>query len=756
VGRFAILAVALLVAPASWSADQSAATREAVAAMRQGDFPSAERMLRSEAKAHPDDPWVLSLLGVALDNQKKITEAEPFHARAVSMSPRSAEILTNFGTHLWSAAQYNRAETLFASALAASPAYFTALLNLGVMATYTGHYARAREALTAAVEQQPQNAEALYRLACVDEASGQWESAVMRLAQAAKLNPLRADVQRLLAVATSELGALDDSIAAWDRYLKLAPNDEIARRERAYAFTKIGKVKQGIAELEDFAARHPDDPIGHYELGRAVGAADISQALRHLDKALALNPNYVSALSARGDLYEQQSEPESAVKDLELAASLEPENAAILDRLGKTYLDLDRTDDAVRVLRKAVALTPEDSTITFHLGRSLADAGLVEESKAVMSRFRQLGPEKGIAVPAGLVEYLSLPPEERYAAFRARVEKAVHDQPDDPAAQLEYLRLTIEDGNADRVAATARRIAGVKPGAALLAQTGRALLSASYYALAQAVLEQASAAGGDVSKELSLATLHTSGGAIDAGAIGRALGEPARRPGLYLQETAFLVKLDRAQEALRLIDVAALALPENREILLMQATTLDLAGQSDGAGHLLIEIRTRWPEWSAAWAAHGILLGAHRQYDESRQLLETAVALGARSAEVYFYLADCALHGGRKDAAESLIGEALRLRSADPWIQLLAGRIAFAKGKYQLAADRESAAIRQRPHWIEAHRNLAQAYSAVGQHQEADAELAFIGGAQQDAATDSPPYLKNLYEGSLLTGKPLP
>ena len=710
-GRFAILAAVPLVAPVSSSADQSAATREAVAAMRRGEFPSAERMLRSEAEAGPDEPWVVSLLGVALDNQKKTTEAEPFHARAVSISPRSAEILTNYGTYLWSAGQYDRAETLFASALAASPTYFTALLDLGVMATYTGHFARAHEALTAAVEQRPQNMEALYRLACVDEASGQWESAVMRLAQAAKLDPLRADVQKLLAVTAAELGALSDSIAAWDRHLKLAPNDEIARRERAYALTRNGEVKQGIPELEDFAARHPDDPIGHYELGRAVVGADIQQALRHLDKALALNPNYVSALSVRGDVYNQENEPESAVTDLELAASLEPESAAILDRLGKTYLALDRTEDAVGAFRKAVALAPEDSTITFHLSQSLADAGLVEESTAAIDRFRQLGSQKSISVPAGLVEYLSLPPEERHAEFRTRVEKAVHDRPDDPAAQLEYLKLAIEDGGA--VAPAARRIAAMKPGAILLAQAGRALLAASYYRLARTLLEQAAATGGDVSPGLALATLHTSGGAIDAGAIEKALGESAKRSGLYLQETAFLVKLNRAQEALRLIDVAARTLPENREILLMKATTLDFADQNDDAGHLLIEIRTRWPEWSAAWAAHGILLDAHRHYDESRHLLETAVALGARSAEVYFYLADCALHGSRKDAAESLIGEALKLRSSDPWIQFLAGRIAFEKGQYQLAAERESAAIRQRPHWIEVHRSLAHAYSAL-------------------------------------------
>src|SRR5580700_8063894 len=106
--RFVILPVLLLWASVGWSADQTAAIREAVAAMQRGDFASAERILRAENQAQSDDPWVLSLLGVALDNQKRIPEAESFHVRAIAKSPDSAEILTNYGTHLWSAGQYDR------------------------------------------------------------------------------------------------------------------------------------------------------------------------------------------------------------------------------------------------------------------------------------------------------------------------------------------------------------------------------------------------------------------------------------------------------------------------------------------------------------------------------------------------------------------------------------------------------------------------------------------------------------------------
>ena len=778
------------------SADQNAAVQSAAGAMQRGDFQSAERILRAEVATHRDDSWALSLLGVALDNQKKLPEAEDFHRRAVAASPLSAEILNNYGTHQWIAGQFDKAEISFASALAAAPAYFNALFNLGVMATYTGHHERAHEVLESALRQQPQNVDVLYRLACVEEASRQWEAAVMRLAQAAKLDPRRADVQKLLAVTTSELDALEDAAAAWDRYLKLEPNDDIASRERAYTAAKMGKLEQGIAGLEGYLTRHPDDPAGHYELAQAERTVDMVQALGHLDKALALDPNYLAARMARGSLYYQEGKPESAVKDLEFAASRQPDDATNLDRLGQTYQALDRMADAVRVLRRAAELAPEDSKTLLHFARALADAGQTGESKVVMDRFRQLGPEQKKSVPAGLVEYLSLTPEQRHADYRARVEKAVRDHPEEPDAQVAYLKSLIEDGNADRVATAARRLASLKPGAAVLADAGRALLGANHYALAQDLLRQAVATGPSLSAaglDLAIATFHASGAATGAiaglalmdripesersagyylaraqmldasgkfqdaaAALDQALRAAPKQPDLYRQAIRLLAREGRAPEALGLIEEGARILPENREILLLRATTLEFAGQSDDAGHLLIEIQNRWPEWSAVWLAHGMILHTHQRYEEARHALETAVELGARSPETYFYLADCELHSGpaRKDAAEAAVRQALNLSPADPWIQSLAGRIAFARGDYPLAVERQQAAVRQRPHFIEAHQQLAQAYGALGRKQEAASELAQVRtirqGAPNASGDDAPPYLSRLFQGSLL------
>jgi len=716
-------------------ADHNTAMRDAIAAMQRGDFQAAERQLRGEVAAHPDDALALSLLGAALDNLKQFPEAAGFHNRAIAKAPRSTDVLTSYAAHLWIAgndeearkvylrvvaldasnsianlqlarlalkkkngadalryldrlpanqrenppALWLRLEALYLSgeiALKANPANFNVLYDLGVAATYAGHYDRAREVLDAALRQQPQNVDVLYALARADEGLKQWETAVRWLAQAAKLDPRRADVQEMLAVTTTKLGALDDAVAAWDRYLKLEPKNENARREWSYTVAQMGQVEQGIAGLEWFIARHPDDVLGHYELAQAERNLDMTKAFRHFDKALELDPNYAPARTARGSLYYQEGNPAAAAKDLEIAARLRPDDAAGLDRLGQAYRALDRTADAVRVLRKAAELAPGDSKTLLHFARALADAGKTEESKAVMDRFRELGPEKRRSLPAGFVEYLNLTDEQRHADYRARVEKEVRNHPNDAAAQVAWMKLLIEDANWDRVAETARGVAGLKPGVAVLDDAGRALLGAKQYGLAREVLKQAAAAApsSDIQRasdiqaaadiQLDLAIAAFSGGdAAQAlqemdriperarggdyhlaraqmlgalskteealAAIDQALRSAPARPDFYRQATAFLTQNNQTPEALRFLEQGARLLPGNREILLLKAGTLELAGQADDAGHLLSEIQSRWPEWYPAWVVHGIVLKTHNHPDEARRALETAAALGA-------------------------------------------------------------------------------------------------------------------------------
>jgi protein SCO1 len=690
------------------------------------------------------------------------------------------------GMALANAGEFDRAETFFSRALAVAPADFNVLFNLGVVAYRAGHNERGREILETALRQQPRNVDVLYNLASVDAALKQTDAAVRLLAQAARLAPQRADIQRLLAITTSDLGALEDAAAAWNLYLKLEPNDDSARRERGFTAIQMGKVDQGLADLEWFVARHPDDAVGHYELGLAQSKDQPVKGLAHLDQAVALKPDFAAAHSARGSLYYQSGKFEAAVADLETAASLQPDDFLALDRLGQTYSALDRPADAVRVLRHAADLAPDDSKTMLHLARALADAGQIRESKAAMDRFRQFGPVTNKSVPAGLVDYLSLTPEQQHADYRARVEKAARANPSDAAAQVDFLKLSLEDGNPHQVAATAHRIAGLKPGAAILADAGRALLESKQYLPARELLEQAAAAGAsaDVDLDLAMATLRATGvreglqlmdrvpesrrsgdyylaraqmldasGKADeaASALDQALHAAPQRPDLYRQAAVVLVKNGRLTEALGLLDQAARILPQDREIPLLKATTLERAGRTPDAERLLDEIQNRWPEWHAVWVAQGVILATHRHFQEARHALDTAVALGARSPEAYYYLADSILHSaaGPIDGAEAAIQHALRQAPDDPWMLALAGRIAFAKGDYQTAVQRLREAVRLAPALVQPHVSLAQAYGVLARTQEAQAELERVKAMRRDSSgadDQEPPYPGRLFQ----------
>jgi hypothetical protein len=80
------------------------------------------------------------------------------------------------------------------------------------------------------------------------------------------------------------------------------------------------------------------------------------------------------------------------------------------------------------------------------------------------------------------------------------------------------------------------------------------------------------------------------------------------------------------------------AFAQDRDVLLVRAVALELSGDTAGAQNILEQVQNRWPEWAAAWAADGIVLGTHGRRNEALASLRTAVALGANSKELKNYL----------------------------------------------------------------------------------------------------------------------
>lgn len=168
----------------------------------------------------------------------------------------------------------------------------------------------------------------------------------------------------------------------------------------------------------------------------------------------------------------------------------------------------------------------------------------------------QSGESKTKSIPGGLVDYLSMTPEQRRADYRARLEKVISDQPDDAAAQLDYLELELDERATQSVQSTVRRLAEIKGNSAVLAKAGRALLESAHYAEAKDLLGRIPSPSPEAQLDLALAALH----AGDEEAAARqlnALPESSRGADFYLARTQMRLAIGDADASSAALDIAA-------------------------------------------------------------------------------------------------------------------------------------------------------------------------------------------------------
>jgi tetratricopeptide (TPR) repeat protein len=666
-----ILARSLAINPA----DHQANLGMAQVALNQGDGKEAMAYL----DRLPNTPDTAMLRLPALDLAGRTVEAKALFDQVLAATQNDPRAGLAFGLALEKARQFDQAEAFLTQALTKDPANFQLLYHLGVSASNAGHNEKAATTLEAALRVQPDNADALYALALVDSRLSQPEQAIRLLAKAAQIAPERADVQKLIAIEARNIKADEDSVAAWDRYLKLAPNDEEAKRERAFGKARLQLLDEALPELRAYVAKHPNDPVGFYELGMAESVDDPGKAIARLNRAVELQPDFVAARAGRGILLHLSNQPEKAVADLQFAVDHipedAPERAAMLDRLGQAMVAMDRVNDALPILRKASELAPNDAQTLLHLANALAEAGKTDESDRLMARFREMDPGKRTPKVSGVVDYLSLSPEARHELYRARLEKAVKERPDDMNSQILYLKLLLADNRIPEALADAKEIAAKKPSSKWLADAGHALIEGRQYGAAKALLDQAAADSTARFEEFDLdraiAAFHTAGEGADAATAGlKALDAvPAGNRGasyylaragmldakgdrtgaiaalrdgvkaapedvdLYWQAAVLLVKDGHAADALSVLDGGEKALPGDWQIPVMRAMVLEAAEKTDEARRVLADAQHRWPEAAAVWEAEGSILLAHGQEAEGRKALATAAALGAHAGD---------------------------------------------------------------------------------------------------------------------------
>ena len=112
--------------------------------------------------------------------------------------------------------------------------------------------------------------------------------------------------------------------------------------------------------LNELAAKYPKEKIVHYELGAYYEYRDMhNEAINALKKALALDPNYSSAINQIAYIYSELGNYEKAIEYLKKYSELNPEDANPLDSMADYFWRIGKIDQAIENYLKALNVKPD-------------------------------------------------------------------------------------------------------------------------------------------------------------------------------------------------------------------------------------------------------------------------------------------------------------------------------------------------------------------------------------------------------------
>jgi tetratricopeptide (TPR) repeat protein len=249
-----------------------AACNLGVALLQAGRPIDAIRRLEEALRLKPDYSEAHFNLGVALQQQGQLAGAAEHYARALELRPDYAEAHNNYGVALLRLNRGREAVEQFRAALGEQPDYVEAHANLGSALAEGGQWAAAVAEYEAALRGDPNNTQAHFELGNALSALGRAREAIPHYEAAVRAQPDNAEYRNNLGGALLE-GAqrVDDAIVNFNAALRLKPDSPETHTNLAVALADRGDRAEAIRHLEQALRLRPDYAFAREQLARLRG-----------------------------------------------------------------------------------------------------------------------------------------------------------------------------------------------------------------------------------------------------------------------------------------------------------------------------------------------------------------------------------------------------------------------------------------------------------------------------------------------------
>ncbi|MEL6439222.1 MAG: tetratricopeptide repeat protein [Cyanobacteria bacterium J06621_8] len=320
------------------------------------------------------------LMGDALLKTDKAKEAVGYYQQAVKLEPNFVEVYANLGTLYAMQQQWSLAIANFQQALKIDPEFTGVYRHLVrcqlQQKAAQGVEQKSESQRSSELGQMPDN----YRQqGQILEQQGRIQEALAQYTKAAELEPQNKEIYQKLVRLCEHLGNWSDAANYCRIILELSTGADNSSPsslavERTVATKLPPREMGGVKEATT-----------HYHLGdRSVKQQDWNQAIKHFQRAIALEPKMVQAHLSLARALTQSGQQEAATKSwlqgisLDAAAVTAPEYLA----LGDSLVSSEEYTTAVSCYRRAIKQQPDLIPAYLAWGALLTRLGQVEQAIA--------------------------------------------------------------------------------------------------------------------------------------------------------------------------------------------------------------------------------------------------------------------------------------------------------------------------------------------------------------------------------------
>ena len=667
----------------------------ALAFLRKGDRGHAVRELQAAIQQKPDSVSSHFALGTALEDAKKLGEAEEQFRAVVKIDPHFAPGAIKLSEVLIAERKSQAAVGFLEDTNGTAPASAqdeSLQVALSVAYVENGEIDKAFTTLKNLVATQPGSANAHFNLGLLyarrSQAQGESdeEAAVTEFREALERDPSMDGARLALGKVLISLQKYSDATPILLEYTRRQPKDAQGFYALGLAYRGINDSLASLGALQRATVLNPKDPAIHFDFGMLLAAAGKPEvAIQQLDAAERINPSDIEISKELASLFEKTGNKEGARVEKGRVAALksgdEKDRAiAKLSETGGKDLEAGNAKAAVQSYRQAVQLNPGNAKLRFNLSLALGRLGDSSSQRKELERAVELDPS--LAVAQNQLGMLALRNGQQVEA-EERFKKTLATDPSFSEAQSNLGVLYNRQGkNAEAVSLFQKAIQNDPKNTKAYVNLGLVMAQQGAFAMAEQQFRAA-------------------------------IGLDAKYPDAYAALGMLQAKTGRAAEAVKSFQQAVGLEPSSAQAHLNLG--IALVDQFDRPGGLkeFSEAARLDPKLAAAHYNLGRFFFETGAYENADKELETAIRLQSNYVGALYFLALTSKQENKMERSTILLQKVVALQPDNADAQYLLGQNREHSGDSLAAIQHWKAALRADPNHSQALFNLAKSLNRI-------------------------------------------